>query len=261
MVREVVSAADRAADVGRGAGAAQFHSLLARYCSGGETDADVGTTGLFRSEPVASGAARTGMVLNGAWRWWWSTSSSRALCLRQGSVARRQWPVPKPQLVAPGPVQYRRGNIRTSSATPGPPTARTNAPPSSPHPATTRSLRGRVIWSLVFVEDTSRVRGRSFTRGDMPSVRGQDSCTHSRRMPPSVYDAPVDEATSHLLTQPFSLEVSRLWTRGSSRLRMGLGRRSRSGNRRGCLARTVVRFIAGVFMVGVQWDRLAQTRL
>ena len=96
---------------------------------GGETDADVGTTGLFRSEPAASGAARTGMVLNGAWRWWWSTSSSRALCLRQGSVARRQWPVPKPQLVAPGPVQYRRGGIRTSSATPGPPTARTNARP------------------------------------------------------------------------------------------------------------------------------------
>lgn len=84
MVREVVSAADRAADVGRGAGAAQFHSLLARYCSGVETDADVDTTGLFRSEPAASGAARTGMVLDGAWRWW-STSSSRALCLRQGA--------------------------------------------------------------------------------------------------------------------------------------------------------------------------------
>lgn len=97
MVREVVSAADRAADVGRGAGAAQFHSLLARYCSGGETDADVGTTGLFRSEPAASGAARTGMVFDGAWRWW-STSSSRALCLRQGecreaSLARAQAPV------------------------------------------------------------------------------------------------------------------------------------------------------------------------
>ena len=97
MVREVVSAADRAADVGRGAGAAQFHSLLARYCSGGETDADVGTTGLFRSEPAASGAARTGMVFDGAWRWW-STSSSRALCLRQGecreaSLARDQAPV------------------------------------------------------------------------------------------------------------------------------------------------------------------------
>lgn len=97
MVREVVSAADRAADVGRGAGAAQFHSLLARYCSGGETDADVGTTGLFRSEPAASGAARTGMVFDGAWRWW-STSSSRALCLRQGecreaSMARAQAPV------------------------------------------------------------------------------------------------------------------------------------------------------------------------
>ena len=103
MVREVVSAADRAADVGRGAGAAQFHSLLARYCSGGETDADVGTTGLFRSEPAASGAARTGMVLDGAWRWW--STSSRALCLRQGIVTRRQWPAPKPQLVAPGPVQ------------------------------------------------------------------------------------------------------------------------------------------------------------
>ena len=97
MVREVVSAADRAADVGRGAGAAQFHSLLARYCSGGETDADVGTTGLFRSEPAASGAARTGMVFDGAWRWW-STSSSRALCLPQGecreaSLARAQAPV------------------------------------------------------------------------------------------------------------------------------------------------------------------------
>ena len=97
MVREVVSAADRAADVGRGAGAAQFDSLLARYCSGGETDADVGTTGLFRSEPAASGAARTGMVFDGAWRWW-STSSSRALCLRQGecreaSLARAQAPV------------------------------------------------------------------------------------------------------------------------------------------------------------------------
>ena len=97
MVREVVSAADRAADVGRGAGAAQFHSLLARYCSGGETDADVGTTGLFRSEPAASGAARTGMVFDGAWRWW-STSSSRALCLRQrecreASLARAQAPV------------------------------------------------------------------------------------------------------------------------------------------------------------------------
>ena len=97
MVREVVSVADRAADVGRGAGAAQFHSLLARYCSGGETDADVGTTGLFRSEPAASGAARTGMVFDGAWRWW-STSSSRALCLRQGecreaSLARAQAPV------------------------------------------------------------------------------------------------------------------------------------------------------------------------
>ena len=97
MVREVVSVADRAADVGRGAGAAQFHSLLARYCSGGETDADVGTTGLFRSEPAASGAARTGMVFDGAWRWW-STSSSRALFLRQGecreaSLARAQAPV------------------------------------------------------------------------------------------------------------------------------------------------------------------------
>lgn len=97
MVREVVSAADRAADVGRGAGAAQFHSLLARYCSGVETDADVDATGLFRSEPAASGAARTGMVFDGAWRWW-STSSSRALCLRQGecreaSLARAQAPV------------------------------------------------------------------------------------------------------------------------------------------------------------------------
>ena len=200
---------------------------------------------------------------------WYSTAPGgggrrrrHGLCVYgRGSVARRHWPAPKPQLVAPGPLQYRRGGIRTSSATPGPPTARTNAPPSSPHPATTRSLRGRVIWSLVFVEDTSRVRGRSFTRGDMPRVRGQDFCTHSRRRPPSVHDAPVDEATSHLLTQPFSLEVSRLWTRGSSRLRMGLGRRSRSGNRRGCLARTVVRFIAGVFMAGVQWDRLAQGRL
>ena len=73
MVREVVSVADRAADVGRGAGAAQFHSLLARYCSGAETDADVDTTGLFRSEPAATGAARgparTGTVLNGTWRW------------------------------------------------------------------------------------------------------------------------------------------------------------------------------------------------
>ena len=64
---------------------------------GGETDADVGTTGLFRSEPAASGAARTGMVFDGAWRWW-STSSSRALCLRQGecreaSLARAQAPV------------------------------------------------------------------------------------------------------------------------------------------------------------------------
>ena len=97
MVREVVSAADRAADVGRGAGAAQFHSLLARYCSGAETDADVATTRRFRSEPAASGAARTGMVFDGAWRWW-STSSSRALCLRQGecreaSLARAQAPV------------------------------------------------------------------------------------------------------------------------------------------------------------------------
>lgn len=188
MVREVVSAADRAADVGRGAGAAQFHSLLARYCSGAETDADVDTTGLFRSEPAASGAARgparTGMVLDGAWRWW-STSSSRALCLRQGSVARRQWPAPKPQLVAPGPVQYRRGGIRTSSATPGPPTARTNAPPSSPHPATTRSLRGRVIWS------TGLRWGHSTRTGTFPYPRGHAARTGTGFLHPLTSNAPV----------------------------------------------------------------------
>ena len=188
MVREVVSVADRAADVGRGAGAAQFHSLLARYCSGGETDADVGTTGLFLSEPATSGAARgrPGPA-------WYSTAPGgggrrrrHGLCVYgRGSVARRHWPAPKPQLVAPGPLQYRRGGIRTSSATPGPPTARTNAPPSSPHPATTRSLRGRVIWS------TGLRWGHSTRTGTFPYPRGHAARTGTGFLHPLTSNAPV----------------------------------------------------------------------
>ena len=140
----------------------------------------------FRAGGLRSGqgAGQDRMVLDGAWRWW-STSSSRALCLRQGSVARRQWPAPKPQLVAPGPVQYRRGGIRTLSATPGPPTARTNAPPSSPHPATTRSLRGRVIWS------TGLRWGHSTRTGTFPYPRGHAARTGTGFLHPLTSNASV----------------------------------------------------------------------
>ena len=110
---------------------------------------------------------------------------NKPLCLWQGSVARRQWPAPKPQLVAPGPVQYRRGGIKTSSATPGPPTARTNAPPSSPHPATTRSLRGRVIWS------TGLRWGHSTRTGTFPYPRGHAARTGTGFLHPLTSNASV----------------------------------------------------------------------
>ena len=103
----------------------------------------------------------------------------------RGSVARRHWPAPKPQLVAPGPLQYRRGGIRTSSATPGPPTARTNAPPSSPHPATTRSLRGRVIWS------TGLRWGHSTRTGTFPYPRGHAARTGTGFLHPLTSNASV----------------------------------------------------------------------
>ena len=110
---------------------------------------------------------------------WYSTAPGgggrrrrHGLCVYgRGSVARRHWPAPKPQLVAPGPLQYRRGGIRTSSATPGPPTARTNAPPSSPHPATTRSLRGR--WTARCFSDTACLGFQAAL------VRPRNSCSTS----------------------------------------------------------------------------------
>ena len=188
MVREVVSAADRAADVGRGAGAAQFHSLLARYCSGSKPTqmwTPLGCSVQSRRPPERPGG-RPGPA-------WYSTAPRgggrrrrHGLCVYgRGSVARRQWPAPKPQLVAPGPVQYRRGGIRTLSATPGPPTARTNAPPSSPHPATTRSLRGRVIWS------TGLRWGHSTRTGTFPYPRGHAARTGTGFLHPLTSNAPV----------------------------------------------------------------------
>ena len=94
-------------------------------------------------------------------------------------------PRPSPSQQRPAPVQSRRGGIKTSSATPGPPTARTNVPPSSPHPATTRSLRGRVIWS------TGLRWGHSTRTGTFPYPRGHAARTGTGFLHPLASNAPV----------------------------------------------------------------------
>ena len=109
---------------------------------------------------------------------------NKPLCLRQGSVARRQWPAPKPQLVAPGPVQYRRGGIKTSSATPG-------HPPLGPMPALEPSPSDDTISKRSRHLVTGLRWGHSTRTGTFPYPRGHATRAGTGFLHPLTSNAPV----------------------------------------------------------------------